>query len=173
MERACPALPAPLTPSLPLRAQVPGKEAAVPPMEAIKIALDTASAKFTETVEVRRLQLSMMGGALFAVCCCPPWAEVHGLICVAAVLRFCTCVVSASGGLHKSRGAWLMGSCWLCAVALHAACAAQQPAVMLPASCVSITMPSWSGSPLHGINCHNCHTPLCLPAGARQAEHRS
>lgn len=33
--------------------KVPAKEVALPPLDAIKLALDTASAKFTETVEVR------------------------------------------------------------------------------------------------------------------------
>lgn len=32
-------------------AKVPGKETALPPLEAIRLALDTASTKFTETVE--------------------------------------------------------------------------------------------------------------------------
>ena len=179
MERACPALPAPLTPPLPLRVQVPGKEAAVPPMEAIKIALDTASAKFTETVEVRRLQLLFLlpstclhdgrGSCLLFVAAHHAQRCMAGFVCShAAVLH--PCRVRPWKVAQEPRGLAQAQWCRLCTVSLHAACTAQQPGVMvmLPAACVSIAMPSCSCSPLHDIN---CHTPLCPPIGARQAEH--
>lgn len=58
----------------------------------------------------------MMRGA--AVCCLllPTMRRGAWLDLCAAMLRFCTRVVSAPGRLHKSRGAWLKRSGAGCAL---------------------------------------------------------